>query len=461
MSSSKLLSSLLALLLSLGSASAQTVPLGSGILQGPSGGTLTPIFSIFQPAATTTTYFGDFAVAPLSAQGGLTNAATGRQVPIAAAGSIKDLACNTPAITGGTGGAVFFVKNGVQETVNCTTPTGTDTTHSDAVNACDLIQWKFNPGGGTWVASQGQVASVFQSSTANQVVIETSPSSGALAVSATEFLSLGAPFTSVSDSASSGLFGIAGQIQGLCFFPNANDTGANQHTATIWHNGASGTMACSDASDGLGCCANVTGTGFIGGSGVKACSATAFSPVSISSGDTVSIQITCGGTCSSITPGVGLLFVPSVPNQVPLFAVSNNPTTFPAWYSTTDAASASVGTTNFIGSIAPAGISSITFSNLTACSQFNPGSAHTRTFQPEYATSLITPTTAMPQSVSYTISQNCTGYLVSSLGWAGGGSDTTDTFVGHAGYTFNTESSATSGSTVGTLYKISQTAVVK
>lgn len=429
----------------------------------------TPVFSIGAMVGSgSLTYYGTVQGAVISYS--LSTVSTFRRVPIPISGTLFGL--NTAAGYAQTcGGATCPIVtsniNGSNGTVSCTwnsaSPYNCNSgATTDAITAGDLFQWQINPNGSAFSNPSpstifSQFSFLFTSSVAQQGMILIGPQS--TNVTTTSYLSPGSGINPQStDVGASAVMPTSGNIAGIYALPNGSDNNAGvTHTYSVCKNGST-TCAATPASGvfcanptptlnaSAGCCANVGGTGVIGSGGPSCSSITA---MHVSAGDTISVIVHCASTCSGVSPGIGLIWVPDTTNQVPIFAGTSAVGAF----GISDRATSNVGTYNNV----PGASTTMTFSNLTVCTQnaVNGTQSLTDTVQsgvtgaaPGSATSMVV--NAVPATPNF-----CSASPLLS-----GAQDSTHTFSGSASVTMNHLLAVTgAGSGLG-FYKQSMVATV-
>jgi hypothetical protein len=203
----------------------------------------------------------------------------------------------------------------------------------------------------------------------------------------------------------------------------------------------------------------LTSAGNIGGSGGPTCGAA--TAISIAAGDTVSIQVTCGGTCASINPAFGLGWIPANKNQVPLFAEAIN-VAASNFLGVSDANGVATVATNTAYDLAPSLTTptQMTFSNYGACTSNSPGGtfpAVSRTAALQFSSTTAPPTTAAGPTNTWG-----TGIVCPSTAFAAFGAfDTTHTFVASAGYTMGSVLTLTGAAAGSGFYKVGMAVTVQ
>jgi hypothetical protein len=422
-------------------------------------GLITPVMSVFNmPASGINADFGGIGgVGPVSTTSLTT---TGRKIPIPVDGTISALAAGF-STTQAAGTTISINLNGGTGNTGCIYATASPfncnySGTGDHVAAGTLAQWRMRlPFGSTWVSGGPAKASfLFQADQGQNGPIFSAPNSTAFA-STTEFEGVGTPQVSPVETIASVVQPAIGQIAGIYAYPNASDNGANVHTYTLVKNGTATALACSGdpANPTLGCCANVGGTGNIGGSSLSPCSS--ITAITVAVGDTLSIQVTCGGTCASINPGMSLIWQPTTAGQVPLYNLTNSPSqTVPFFSSAVDASFSQTVATNW--NFTPNLASTMTLSKLLACTT---STITTGTWgdQFQYSTTLVAPATNSALVATYGSSNTCPG---SSGILHSGFQDTTDTQAVSAGYTLGFNIIPTGTPTGATRWKASMVATV-
>lgn len=398
----------------------------------------TPVMSIFNPPVSgVAANFGGLAgTGPINT---ITSTVTGRKIPVPVAGTISKGAFGlSTSQTAGT--AISINLNGINGNTGCVYSTfspfncnysGT----GDHVVAGTLAQWKISLGSGAWNTSGGpaQASFLFQADSGQNGPLFSAPSATGSA-STTNFESVGLPFINAVEAIVSVAQPAPGQLAGIYCFPNASDSGAAVHSCTVMQNGVATAVACPNdpANPTLGCCANVGGIGNIGGNPLAPCSS--ISPINVVAGDTLSIKIQCGnGTtdiCAAINQGMSVIWQPTIAGQVPLYTITNTPSTTVPWFSSAvDAAFSQTTAINW--NISPNLASTMTLSNLLACTT-STITTGTWTEQFQYSATLIAPATNAPLVATYGLGSTCPGpgTILHS-----GVQDTTHTQTVSAGYT--------------------------
>lgn len=399
-------------------------------------GLITPVMSIFTPPTTGTgAIFGGLAGVGLI---GTTTTTPVRKVPIPIAGTISGLAAAT-ATTQNAGTNIAINLNGGTGNTRCIYATASPfncnySGTGDHIAAGTLAQWRVSLGGGSWNGSSGpaQASFNFQADSGQNGPLFSSPSSAI--GSTTTYEGIGLPFQNTAESIASSVQPTPGQIAGIYCYPNGSDNGANVHSCTVMQNGVATGVACTDdpANPTLGCCANVGGTGNIGGNPLAPCSS--ITAISVSIGDTLSNRVSCGGTCANIFPGISDIWQPTNPGEVPIYTIATTPSTTVPWFSSAvDAQFSQTTATNW--NITPNLASTMTLSKLLACtsSTITTGT-WTEQFQYTNGTNLTPPTTNSPLVATYGSGGS---FLCPGPGTAlhQGIQDTTHTQTVSAGYT--------------------------
>jgi hypothetical protein len=294
----------------------------------PSGGMFTPVFSTLAlPTSGAATEQG--AVQSSLSQNGLATTAALRRVPIPIPGTVSALTTSM-GTSQAAGPQVIDQFNGTSGTVGCAYAAGpptacTDPTHSDHVAAGALMQWLWTVPTGAWAQAATPFSTInflFQGDNLQEGLILSGPTSQQ-AVSAAAFATPGTGSLVGSATAGNAIMPTAGSIAGLFAYPNGPDSGANVHSYVLFKNGSATGMTCSNASNpSLGCCITVTTTPEnVGGNPLATCT-TGATPITYAVGDSMVVEILCGGTCSAINPGIGLVWDPTTTNQVPLFTTT-------------------------------------------------------------------------------------------------------------------------------------------
>lgn len=402
-------------------------------------GLVTPVMSIFGPSVSgvSTNWGGLAGVGPIGTTGA---AITGHKIPFPVAGTISGGAFGL-STSQAAGTAIRINLNGINAATGCVYATASPFScnsgaATDHVSAGTLAQWKIAlPFGSGWNASGGpaQASFNFQADSGQSGPLFSAPSATGSA-STTNFESVGLPFINAVESIVSVAQPAPGQLAGIYCFPNASDSGAAVHSCTVMQNGVATALACSNdpANPTLGCCANVGGTGNIGGSALAPCSS--ITAISVAIGDTLSIKIQCGNgttdTCASINQGMSVLWQPTTAGQVPLYTITNTPSTTIPWFSSAvDAIFSQTSATNW--NFSPNLASTMTLSNLLACTT-STITTGTWTEQFQYSATLIAPATNAPLVATYGSGSTCPGpgTILHS-----GVQDTTHTQSVSAGYT--------------------------
>jgi hypothetical protein len=441
----------------------------SAAITGPSS-LITPIFSIFQLPNTlaTTIQNGAFTGSySLASQVIFATNTVVRQIPIPLAGTFSGLAANLAAAQ--SGATIQTRINGTLGNLTCTLAPGcTDTTHSDTINAGDLLQYTFDPHGTGWAqTAPGQASILLTAANGQQAAIISSTTNTAVG-SAARFIPIsGVAFPQTTALPAGVMFPVSGTITGLYAFPAVADTGTNRHWYTVCVNetltGAcaanptTASMTCQGDASVKGCCVNTDAIpGYIGGSGSGiACTGT--SPVSIAAGDTVSVYVFClgslpntAGSCANVDPAIGIRWVPTTTNQVPLFAEFAAGTN-PSYTGLTDYTGvASPPGTRLSWQLAPALTTpaTMTFSNMMWCITGAPGAGTARAASLEYGTGITAPSSLAGPTVALNSSSTaCPG--ANSGTFLAGAIDNVNSFATAAsGYSFDTALTVTLGSPV-------------
>lgn len=403
-------------------------------------GLITPVMSIFNPSTSgSQTLWG--ALAGAGPVGTTSNSATARRIPIPVAGTISALAAGF-STTQPAGTAIRINLNGANGNTDCVYATTSPFNCSysgtgDHVVAGTLAQWKISLGSGSWNTSGGpaQASFLFQADSGQNGPIFSAADSTAVA-SSTIFEGIGTPSPSATEAIASVVQPAGGQLAGIYCYPNGSDNGANVHSCTVMQNGVATALACTDdpANPTLGCCANVGGTGNIGGNPLAPCSS--ISAITVAVGDTLSNQVSCGGTCATINPGMSVIWQPTTSGQVPLYAsTASSPSTSVPWFlSVVDAAFSQTVATNW--NISPNLTGTMTFSNLIACTFSTTAlGSWQETFQYTLGTNLAPPSTNSPVVATFGNGNLCPYSGVPARLLNGGFQDTTHSQVVSAGYT--------------------------
>jgi len=386
---------------------------------------------------------------------------TVRRLPIPIAGSVSRLSSALPAAN-----ATASIKtniNGTAGNVTCAYSASspfncTDTSHSDHLNSGDLMQWQWS---GTWSATAiVQYSSLFTADNGQQGFLLAGPNSFGI-VNTTDYLGFGSGGLAGSDLFASSVMPDAYVIHGLYAIPNATEAASNPHLFTVYKNGSATAMTCTDTGgSAVGCCVNdYASPGNIGGS--TACTGGA-STISVSLGDTLSIQVSCPTTpsCGSINPGVSLSISPVTTGHVPITAEWVANWTAPSWVGAEDN-NISSSQNNF--QLVPASASTITFANLIVCSTAvtGAGAARTVSYQSGSAPGVLPTTGGSPPSVSIATGGGvaCPGANAGSL--TGGGQDTTHSLVLNGSQTIDSALTLTATPGSNTIWKISSVATVQ
>lgn len=431
------------------------------IAASPSGGLVTPVLSIF-PLATSLGFpvFGGIAGTDLSNTTAQNSPAI-RRVPVPLAGTITALAAAFP-VTQPAGTSIALnlgATAGVFGNTTCTYATSSpfNCAYSgigDHLAAGALIQWQVTLGSGTWNATGGpaQASFLFTADSGQNGPLFSAAGSTAAPTGGTPiYESVGMPSVSTAEVIVSSLQPAAGAIAALYVYPNGSDNGANIHTYTLFKNGSATALACSGdpSNPTLGCCINVGGTGNIGGNALAPCSNG--SAISVAVNDTLSIQMSCGGTCAAVNPGMSVLWQPSTPGQVPLFNATNTPSPTVQWFSSAiDSQYSTI--TNVNWNIAPNLPSTMTIGSLLACTS-STITTGTWTAQLQYSTSLIAPATTTGAPVAtYGSGSTCPGSGVGGV-MHSGAQDLAHSLVVSPNYTLGFNIIPTSTPTVNSRWK--------
>lgn len=456
-------------------ARAETTIIGSGVFgwTGAATGMITPMTaSISLPTSGTATEY-----APIQGSGTLstnTTTANVRAIPIPIAGVISGLYSNLTVSQFNVTTSAFVTDrvNGANKTLTCSFSAVVapyscfDSVHTDAINAGDLVQWVFSPGSSTWAQTvdPNQVSLVFTSTSPNQGMLLSGTSNSAVpAATAAVYQGFGTVSNNITTASS--IMPVAGQITGIYATPNVSENASFPHTYTVYHNGASTGISCiaSTTTVTAGCCANLTGSGVIGGTSV---SCGTISAITIAAGDTLSAQVSCHSVptnnCNSVLPGISLIWVPSTAGQAVVTTQFTSNVSVTEYMGISDNTLFSSQTTyQLIPYLGVGG--SMTLSNLIACTGISPGGTAARTFTTQSATTPGTaPTTTAggPVTVLSVANGACPGAMSAAL--LGGNQDTTHTIVVGSGYSVDTVHTPTGSPAGGAAFpwKISYAATV-
>lgn len=399
-------------------------------------GLITPIFSVFPPSTTgVNPNWGGLSGA--AANSSITITQT-RKVPIPVDGTIFAGAFGLATVqTAGTN--IVINLNGKNGHTGCIYTTITPfhcnyTGTGDHVSAGTLAEWHLRTATGSWNATGGpaQTSFLFQADlgqTGPLIAQATSVTFG----STTLYEGIGAPqINAVTEALTSNLQPNApGQLAGIYCYPNASDVLAGvTHSCTVMLNGVATALTCAGnaSTPTLGCCANVGGTGNIGGASAAPCSA--ISAITIAPGDTLSIKVQCGNgttdTCATIVPGMSVIWNPTNAGQVPIYQATVTPSNSTPWFaSAMDAGFNSTSPTNW--NFTPSQ-GTLTFSNLLACTVATVTTGSWK-WQFQYSNSLTAPGTnsALVTSFSGPSGTTCPYTGVPSRIMNSGSQDTTDT----------------------------------
>lgn len=311
--------SLIAILLALWLAPAWTqVPMTGAGRGAPSSAMVSPITVTGNgavPSSTSANY--------VSYAGGIWGTSVFRDAPISVSGAVSGLRVLLPTAVA-SGSYVFTLyKNQIATGLSCTiAASGVSCNDNTSVTVAfgDSLMWQSCPGshsgvGGSCSASAATaqasgiaISAVFTSSLPNETFLTLGK---AVAPSATvaNYMFFGAPSSSgtwqATEASISGIMPTNGTISDLRV-EGAAPGAAKSVTWTVYKNGSATALTC-----------QMTGSG--SGAGITFCSDTANS-VSLSAGDTLSLESAVSGTPGMGNTGASLRFVPTVPGE----AVSMN-----------------------------------------------------------------------------------------------------------------------------------------
>jgi hypothetical protein len=373
-----------------------------------------------------------------------------RAIPIPFNGTVGGLYTNLAVAQ--TSASIVDTINGTAGAVGCAyTPSAApfdcnDTSHSDSVNAGDLLQWKFSLSSGTWAQTTvaDQISFILQSANGQQGMLAAGVNNGTgiNGSNPASFMGLGAVgnISATTELNVSSIMPTAGQIAAIYVTNNGLTETTTAHQYQVWKNGASTTLSCTTvaspgAGDTVGCCANLTGTGTVGAPG-STVNCTAISAVTVAAGDTISVDAICSTApstpCSNAIPGISLLWLPTTAGQAVITSSTNPNVSNPfIGFSDNVVHAASVNAWQ----IAPyLGSSTLTFSNLLYCTKTNPGGTASRVVTSQSGSAPnVTPSNVPSGTVATASVANgaCPG--ANSAVFLGGNQDNTHTWTAPSG----------------------------